>query len=101
MQSLLGIDQANLTLCPRWHEKSSASAQYSPIMKCEAFERERATLVSSQNWCVVGKAERDSSQIYSYEVEARNDEEAALKAEDTRQVRDVCIFRINGMEVFL
>ena len=70
-------------------------------MKCEAFERERATLVSSQNWCVVGKAERDSSQIYSYEVEARNDEEAALKAEDTRQVRDVCIFRINGMEVFL
>ena len=50
-------------------------------MKCEAFERERATLVSSQNRCVVGKAERDSSQIYSYEVEARNDE-AALKAEE-------------------
>lgn len=41
------------------------------------------------------------NEVYSYEVEARNDEEAALKAEDTRQVRDVCIFRINGMEVFL
>ena len=36
------------------------------------------------------------NEVYSYEVEARNDEEAALKAEDTRQVRDVCIFRING-----
>ena len=34
------------------------------------------------------------NEVYSYEVEARNDEEAALKAEDTRQVRDVCIFRI-------
>ena len=41
------------------------------------------------------------NEVYSYEVEARNDEEAALKAEDTRQVRDVCFFRINGMEVFL
>ena len=41
------------------------------------------------------------NEVYSYEVEARNDEEAALKAEDTRQVRDVCIFRIYGMEVFL
>ena len=41
------------------------------------------------------------NEVYSYEVEARNDEEAALKAEDTRQVCDVCIFRINGMEVFL
>ena len=27
-------------------------------------------------------AERDSSQIYSFEVEARNDEEAAQKAEE-------------------
>ena len=70
-------------------------------------------LVGSQNRCVVGlpsethlnfyqvDIEDFDNEVYSYEVEARNDEEAALKAEDTRQVRDVCIFRINGMEVFL
>ena len=82
-------------------------------MKYFVFECERATLVGSQNRCVVGlpsethlkfyqvDIEDFDNEVYSYEVEARNDEEAALKAEDTRQVRDVCIFRINGMEVFL
>ena len=40
------------------------------------------------------------NEVCSYEVEARNDEEAALKAEDTRQVRDVRIFRIYGIEFF-
>ena len=63
-------------------------------MKCEAFERERATLVSSQNWCVVGlpseihlnfyqvDIEDFDNEVYSYEGEARNDEDAALKAEE-------------------
>ena len=41
------------------------------------------------------------NEVYSYEVEARNDDEVALTSRQIRQVRDVCIFRINGMEVFL
>ena len=40
------------------------------------------------------------NEVNSYEVEARNDEEAALTSRQIRQVRDVCIFRIYGMGSF-
>lgn len=62
-------------------------------MKYFVFESERATLVGSQNRCVVGlpsethlnfyqvDIEDFDNEVYSYEVEARNDEEAANKAE--------------------
>ena len=63
------------------------------FVKYFVFESERATFVGSQNRCVVGlpsethlnfyqvDIEDFDNEVYSYEVEARNDEEAALKAE--------------------
>ena len=63
------------------------------IAKYFVFECERATLVGSQNRCVVGlpsethlnfyqvDIEDFDNEVYSYEVEAHNDAEAAEIAE--------------------